>query len=857
MKKVLLLVTLVFPGLITTGQVTAADQTSVVKRIYICPDDHTDMMWTADTLTYRNEMLKMLDYYLYLADSTENNPVNFQSRWNCDCSNWLRFYEKYRTPQQFQRLVERIQDGHISVMKNIENANYGGMPAEAVLRELYYAGSLERRYNISFPMAMAQENQTLACGLPSLWSGAGIKYSWRGVCDCATQIPKSGDREHPIYWWTGPDGGKILLKWYSLQGRGDNQSLGGYAEAHNPYRAIDLCDSLCMTPGYPYNIAAAFGYGWDALSSYTNSFIKAAQQKTNAERQVIVSNQVDFFRDFEKNYGAELPEVCVSYGNEWDILTASLAEVTSASKRAVEKLRSAEAMATLVSLQKPAFMQPFAHEGMQAWVNMGLYWEHDWTADSPVIPRNDRANWARDLSRQINNYVDKLLAESVSELGGMIANPEHKERFFVFNPLNWSRTDIADVNYTDKLPVSVIDLSTGKPAFSQVVNIDGKQLLRILATDVPGVGYKVFEIIHKQTKIDNKGFKVDAANGMMENEFYRLKINSNGAITSIIDKTRANREMVQTVNGYVMNDLGPGQGALSVENAGPVSVTLKAVGAEPLQHTTRITLFRNSARIDISNEITRNFKEVVTWKYAFNLDSPDIWHEETGAILRAKLQSAGGHYSDRANNSRYDWLTMNHFAYISDPQGMGVTLSNRDCSFMQIGNSTVASLDSETPLISVLAGGQVDGPTLGIPDQGGDSYFLQRFALRSHSQFSKVQAMKFALEHQNPFTTGPVSGGSAYPEKQFSLLQISDPAIILWALKPHEDGIRENGIVLRGWNLDDRDKEFTIQTIDNTLKSAHQLSHVETPLTEIKTTVNKVKTTINARQMQTIGLQIK
>jgi alpha-mannosidase len=58
------------------------------KRIYIAADDHTDYFWTADEDTYRQAFLEMIDYYLDLADATDTEPPEFQSRWNCDGSYW-------------------------------------------------------------------------------------------------------------------------------------------------------------------------------------------------------------------------------------------------------------------------------------------------------------------------------------------------------------------------------------------------------------------------------------------------------------------------------------------------------------------------------------------------------------------------------------------------------------------------------------------------------------------------------------------------------------------------------------------------------------------------------------------------
>src|SRR6185436_11036960 len=136
---------------------------------------------------------------------------------------------------------------------------------------------------------------------------------------------------------------------------------------------------------------------------------------------------------------------------------------------------------------------------------------------------------------------------------------------------------------------------------------------------------------------------------------------------------------------------------------GPVSVTLRAQSASPLSHTTRVTLYRNIDRVDVSNEITQNFGSLNTWSYSFNVNSPDVWHEEVGAVIRGKLLANGGHYSPR--NARYDWLTMNHFADVSDgaANNFGVTLSIADAYFMKLGSSGISSLDTSTPQINVVS----------------------------------------------------------------------------------------------------------------------------------------------------------
>ena len=815
------------------------------KKIYIALDDHTDYVYALDEEDHRKIFLETLDYYLDLADTTASNPSEHQSRWNCDGSFWLWTYEKNKTPAEFERLMNRVRDGHISAPLNALVSTYGAQPAEAVLRGMYYPGSLERRYGVRFPQAVAMENATIPLGLGALWSGAGAKYSWRGICGCATRTPYGANRPD-VYWWQGLDGSRVLMKWnyfYPYEGA----SIGDYQECRFPERAVNTVETnqLFLT-NWPYNIIGIFGKGGDDAKTLTDDFVKFAQANTNANRQIIVSNQEDFFRDFEANYGAQVQPHTASYGNEWDVLCASMAEVSASVKRAVEKLRGAEAIQTLVSLKTPSFMRDRIAERDQTWINLGIFWEHDWTADGAI--RDQRDEWQRKIANQITGFVDSLAKDSAAALGAMIPNPSEFKRFYAFNQLNWTRTDFADIPYTETDPVYVVDISTGLETPSQIVTIDGQRYLRALASDIPSVGYKVFEI-----RPGTPGGFSDAAvvsGNVIENAFYRLTIGSNGAITSLIDKTRGEQEFAREINGRYINDLGPSGGMVEIESVGPVSVSVKITASAPLNHTTRITLFRDSDRIDLRNEINQNFSEVYTWGYSFNLDNPDTWHEEVGAVIRAKQLANGGHYADRG--ARLDWQTLNHFADMTGSNNTGVTLSNADCYFMRVGNSNVIVMDGDTPQLSPLVGGQVDGSYLGIPNQAGDSKFLQRFALRTHSEYDATAAMRFALEHQNPFVTSLVTGGSGYPETSYSLVNISDPNAVLWSLKPAEEGIGQ-GVIARVYNVSSQATNATLQ-LANAITSANRTSHIETNLDSAPLTDGNLSLSLTPQQYQTFRL---
>ncbi len=822
-------------------------------RIYLANDDHTDYVWSANAETYGQVFVEMLDYHLKLTDETIGNPPPYQNRFNADGSLWLWEYERRTSPPQFARLVARIKSGHLSAPLNAAVSCYGAQPTEAVLRGMYYAGRLERRHGLRFMQAVAMENQSFPLGLASLWAGAGAEFSWRGVCGCASKMRNAtlAEREHEIYWCAGLDGHRVLMKWHSL-GQPGNKGSGGYAEAFDPVQAIRfLGNDTTFLSRYraqgatnPYRVRAAFGFGYDALNRKTgmpyaanpkaypfvDHFHVVAQAETTPDRKVIVSNQEDFFRDFEKLYGAQLPTESLTYGNEWDLYSASMAEASARVRRAVEKLRSAEALATLVNLHDPAALRGCDTARDQAFMDLGLYWEHNWTADG-TVKRSARAAWQEGLTDSIVQYVDTLQRNAEIWLSALIPHAGTQPRFFVFNPLSWTRTDSADFRYDGPEDIHVHDLAAAADTPHQFVTVSGVKYLRILARDLPSVGYKVFEVRPGGGAAPRDAAATFAEN-TLENNRVKLILAGDGAITSMVDKSNPTVELAATINGSKINDLAPdktGGRSIAIEHSGPVSVTVRVTSDAALAHVTRVTLYRDSDRVDLRNEITENFNDVRHWAFSFNFASPDVHTEELGAIIRLKKKSDGGHYAEC--NARYDYATLNHFADISDgTNSLGVTLSNWDCAFVRPGFSTPTALDTATAQLNVLAGGQVDGPELGIPAQNGAAHFLQRFALRAHRGYNPVAAMRFSLEHQNPPVTGSVSGKSPapLPANSYSLLTVSDPGVLLWAVKLAEEGFKR-GVIARLWNVSDAPAKAVL-TLQMGLSSAQRTTHIETDL---------------------------
>ena len=95
-----------------------------------------------------------------------------------------------------------------------------------------------------------------------------------------------------------------------------------------------------------------------------------------------------------------------------------------------------------------------------------------------------------------------------------------------------------------------------------------------------------------------------------------------------------------------------------------------------------------------------------------------------------------------------------------------------------------------------------------------------------------------------------------YPETTHSLLTVSNPDVLLWALKPHDDGI-ENGLVARLWNVSDSPVEAEV-VVTPALAAAHRATHIETDLEAVLLTgTGALPATFARQQIQTYRLELK
>ena len=81
--------------------------------------------------------------------------------------------------------------------------------------------------------------------------------------------------------------------------------------------------------------------------------------------------------------------------------------------------------------------------------------------------------------------------------------------------------------------------------------------------------------------------------------------------------------------------------------------------------------------------------------------------------------------------------------------------------------------------------------------------------------------------------TGALIGNDTgpFPGTTYSLITVTDPNVLLWALKPAEEGIGR-GVIARLWNVSDAPATATL-TFTPGLSAAQRTTHIETDLAPV------------------------
>ncbi len=419
--------------------------------------------------------------------------------------------------------------------------------------------------------------------------------------------------------------------------------------------------------------------------------------------------------------------------------------------------------------------------------------------------------------------VRRLLNQKLNRLASAVKYADKGKPLFVFNPLNWLRTEPVTVELpAGKIsePFSVID-SNGKATLAQISSGKKSDPLKItfLAQDVPSMGYKCYYLINNSAGSQPQT-DIKTGHDFIENQYYIIKADKNKGISSIYDKLHKHELIDQNARyqlgfsdisrGNIVPPFIPVQD-IRVTAQGPLQASLQVVfisDNKPCIAT--ISLSANNWNIDF--KLDRGIARCIT--FPFNVENskynimmglafgciPDVPEEQYNykAFRRLPERAFNDNFTMYLHyqpmnfcNVAQMWLTQGGAS--GDDYAVDVALDSIEA------RTYIFNIDrKKIPAVHVW----------GNPPGTLDYHFI----IRGHpGDWKAAHTPRLGWEVNNPLlVTAASAGAGKLPEETSFITLEPEPKgqnIILSAFKKAFDG---NGYVLRFYESEDVDANVAV-----------------------------------------------
>ncbi|MCX6243509.1 MAG: hypothetical protein NTU98_02295 [Bacteroidetes bacterium] len=507
--------------------------------IYLVQHAHTDIGYTRPQTEILPEHLRYIDYALDYCDKTDSLPDDAKFRWTCETSWALREYLSTRPYAQIERLKKRVAEGRIELTGLFLNGS--DLSDEATIASWLQPVKQFRDLGIPVSSAMQDDINGVPWCLTEYLPGCGINFLTMGVNETRSRKPFS---RPTTFWWISPSGKKLLVNRPEHYMFGN--SLGILTNTETFGKGLFLHLSDIMKKGYPYDHYAIQFSGYLTDNSPPSTTACSLVEKWN-KQYVWPKLRLSTISEFGKYMLQQDPATIPSYRGAWpdwwmDGFGSACME-TAYTRMAHEDFIANQgmlAMAMMLHLPLPERVFALTREIID---DLAFYDEHTFGAaesisdplvENSVVQWNEKASYAWEAVKK-NRILREEIAGLIQEQLPRLDLPS----VTVFNTLGWSRSGVVKV-YIDHqiLPpdksFSIIDNMDIPVPVQKLESREEGSYWAIHATNVPPFGYATYRIVvGKEPRVDKK----TAFNGVLENEDYRIRINSSkGTIESLFDK---------------------------------------------------------------------------------------------------------------------------------------------------------------------------------------------------------------------------------------------------------------------------------------------------------------------------------
>ncbi|MDP4208326.1 MAG: glycoside hydrolase family 38 C-terminal domain-containing protein [Bacteroidota bacterium] len=785
-------------GLFAQGNSSPNYDISKDKVLYVVAYSHLDSEWNWDYPTTINECIRnIMTENFHLFEKYPNYVYNFTG------SRRYQMMKEYY-PDLYEKVKKYIDQGRWKVSgSSVDEGEVNMSSSESIIRQVLYGN---RFFNQEFGK-VSQDYILPDCfgflaNLPSIWNHCGLlgfstqKLTWRS----ANGVPFN------VGVWNGPDGKGVVAALNATSYSGGVVPRLDLDEGWN--KRIEENKAKYGTPfDFRY-----FGVG-DMGGAPRERDVKntlGSMGNPDSKFKVLLTSSDQIYKDITPEIRKKLPV----YSGDLLLIEHSAGSLTSQSylKRQNRKnellAQAAEQTASIADWMGVA-KYPFTKLN-NSW-NLVLGSQFHDILPGTSIPKAYEYAWNDEFIAA--NGFSNVLKHAVGSVSGLLDTRSEGRAITVYNPVAKDRDDIvtAEMEYEQQPTDLAVFNKDGKKVASQIIGRKDNKVQFIFQGHVPSVGMAVYYV----KQVDQKQATASAlkvTDRTLENEFYIVKLASNGDITSVFDK-KASKELLSSPARLEFQQEQPREwpawnmdwkdrqkpaidvmdkdAQISIVENGPVRVSLKVTRKGRNSEITQvISLSAGEAgkRVEVKNKLDWQSREVCL-KASFPLavsNKEATYNLGVGTIKRTNN-----------NEVKFEVPSKEWFDLTDQSGKYGVSILE-DCKY-----------GSDKPSNNTLRLTLVYTPNA---DAFNKSYIYQntqdfgihdfKYAIYGHKDgWEKAQSSwqgKFFNQPLLAFET-PAHNGSM--GKEVSLLKISSPQVGLMAFKKMEQGdyylVRVNELIGR------------------------------------------------------------
>jgi alpha-mannosidase len=891
--------------------------------LYVVGYAHLDTEWRWEyPLVIREYLSKTLRSNFALFEKYPHYIFNFSG------ANRYRLMKEYY-PADFEKLKQYVAAGRwFPAGSSMEESDVNSPSAESIFRQVLYGNEFFRReFNKASGEYMLPDCFGFPASLPSILAHSGIKgfstqkLTWGSSAPAGgPDSPERTPRGTPfnVGIWDGPDGKNVLAAFNP-----GSYSADITTDLSKPLAPLDSSspDSRREFQRYQEDWAARVQHNGEVSGLFTDYHyygtgdiggaprepsVKLLEAIINKDQIVlpstrrpgqqpapssagpvrvgegpvrVLSSPADqMFLDISPSQTSRLPH----YKGELELTNHSAGSLSSEAyqkrwNRKNELLADAAERASVIAQWLGGHAYPLERLN-NAWTLVTGGQFHDIMAGT-ATPQSYNYAWNDDVIA-MNQFAGVLTSATESISSGLDTQVKGTA-VVVYNPLNIAREDVVEADIA--LPEDVRGIQVFGPDGKEVpAQLAGKKILFL--AKVPSVGFAVFDVQANPKKVEalafkpweirpiserfsagDKGSDLGADNSSLENPRYRIKLDKNGDVSSIFDKT-LNKELLSSPLRLAFQTEKPhdwpawnmdwdnqqkpprsyvqGPAKVRIVEKGPVRAALEiSRESEDSKFVQTIRLSAGDAgnRVEFLNAIDWKTKEAAL-KATFPLTAGNpqaTYNWDIGTIQR------GNNDEKKFEVASHQWFDL------TDAGGSyGVTVLS-DCKY---GSDKPDDHTLRLTLIYTpgLGGGNGTAYSDQLTQDWGHHEFI--YGLAAHSgDWRKEQSDWQALRLNQPLIAFQADKHPGALGKSFSFFKIDNSRVRVLALKKAE---HSDEFILRMAEMDGRPQQNVHISLAAPVVSARAVNGQEMPVGTAPVAKGELQTDFSPYQVHTFALKL-